>query len=76
MPERTVLELVANEIIRHAETLDDPDLPDALDFTVSLKQVPGGAELSFSQVGIPDAIPFRQVRSRMAGVSGSTGRPG
>lgn len=53
----TYLELVPNERIRHTDKFDDPNLPDEMQVTVTLKKVSCGTELSIVQEGIPDAIP-------------------
>ena len=51
------LELVPNELIRHTDNLDDPNLPGQMITTISLKQVFCGTELSIVQEGIPEMIP-------------------
>ncbi len=51
------LELVPNERIRHMDKFDDPNLPDEMQTTVSLKQVSCGTEVNIVQEGIPAAIP-------------------
>jgi len=52
------LELIPSELIRYTDTFEDPNLPGALEVTVSLKSVLCGTELSVTQSGIPDAIPL------------------
>jgi uncharacterized protein YndB with AHSA1/START domain len=53
----TYLELKANELIRHTDVFDDPNLPGELLVTISLKQVLCGTELNITQEGIPAVIP-------------------
>ena len=51
------LELVPNELLRYTDKFDDPNLPGAMQVTISLKPVSCGTELSIVQAGIPDIIP-------------------
>jgi len=51
------VELVPNELIRYTNRFDDPNLPGAMDVTVTLKPVFCGTELNTTQEGIPDVIP-------------------
>lgn len=51
------LELVPGERLRHTDRFDDPNMPDVLEVSVSLKRVPFGTELTIVQEGIPDVIP-------------------
>lgn len=51
------LELVPNELIRHTDRFDNPNLPGEMQTTVSLKAVFCGTELRVLQEGIPEAIP-------------------
>jgi uncharacterized protein YndB with AHSA1/START domain len=51
------LELTPNERIRYSDKFDDPNLPGAMEVTISLKKVAVGTELNITQAGIPDAIP-------------------
>lgn len=53
----TYLELVPNELIRHTDEFDDPNLPGELMVTISLKPVLCGTEINIVQEGIPDVIP-------------------
>lgn len=46
-----------NEKIRYTDTFDDPNLPDEMQVTVTLKPVACGTELSIVQEGIPAEIP-------------------
>ena len=51
------LELVPNEKLRYSDKFDDPNLPGAMEVTISLKKVSVGTELNITQAGIPDVIP-------------------
>jgi len=51
------LELVPHERIRYNDQFDDPNLPGAMQVTISLKQVSCGTELTITQEGVPDVIP-------------------
>ena len=51
------LELKPNELIRHTDKFDDPNLPGEMQTTISLKKVSVGTELDVVQVGIPAVIP-------------------
>lgn len=51
------LELVPHARIRYADRFDDPNLPGAMEVTVTLAQVSCGTEINITQAGIPDAIP-------------------
>ena len=51
------LELVPGERIRHTDRFDDPNLPGAMQVTVTLKKVSCGTELDIVQEGIPGVIP-------------------
>jgi uncharacterized protein YndB with AHSA1/START domain len=52
------LELVPNEKVRHTDKFDDPNLPGAMDVSVTLKKVSVGTEIEIVQSGIPDLIPL------------------
>ena len=52
------LELVPHERLRYTDSFDDPDLPDVMQVTVSLRQVSCGTELNVLQEGIPGVIPL------------------
>jgi uncharacterized protein YndB with AHSA1/START domain len=52
------LELVPNEKVRHTDRFDDPNLPGAMDVSVTLKKVSVGTEIEIVQSGIPDLIPL------------------
>ena len=51
------LELVPHERIRYTDKFDDPNLPGAMQVTVSLKKVSVGTEVNITQEGVPDIIP-------------------
>ena len=51
------LELIPNEMIRHTDKFDDPNLPGEMVVTVTLKKVLVGTEMNIVQEGIPDVIP-------------------
>src|SRR5215831_3035961 len=51
------LELAPNERIRYTDKFDDPNLPGAMQVTITLKKVSSGTELNISQEGVPDVIP-------------------
>ena len=51
------LELVPSQLLRYTDKFDDPNLPGAIEVTVSLKAVLCGTELNVVQSGIPAVIP-------------------
>jgi uncharacterized protein YndB with AHSA1/START domain len=51
------LEFVPNERLRYSDSFDDPNLPDRMQVTVTLKKVVVGTELTIVQEGVPDVIP-------------------
>jgi len=51
------LELTPNERIRYTDAFDDPNLPGAMEVTVSLTKVSCGTEVNIVQEGVPDLIP-------------------
>jgi uncharacterized protein YndB with AHSA1/START domain len=53
----TYLELVPHERIRYTDQFDDPNLPGAMQTTITLKKVSCGTELNIVQEGLPDVIP-------------------
>ena len=53
----TYLALEPNERIRYTDKFDDPNLPDEMIVSVTLKKVLCGTELDIEQAGIPDVIP-------------------
>ncbi len=53
----TYHELKPNELIRHSDTFDDPNLPGEMQVTIALRQVFCATELDITQAGIPPQIP-------------------
>lgn len=51
------LELRPNELIRHSDQFDDPNLPGEMLVTITLHAVACGTELTIVQEGIPAVIP-------------------
>ena len=51
------LELVPDQKLRYTDKFDDPNLPGAMEVTVTLKKVSVGTEVNIVQAGIPDVIP-------------------
>jgi uncharacterized protein YndB with AHSA1/START domain len=51
------VELVPNELIRHVDKFDDPNLPGEMDVTVTFKKVLCATDLTIVQTGLPDVIP-------------------
>jgi uncharacterized protein YndB with AHSA1/START domain len=51
------VELTPHERIRYTDKFDDPNLPGAMQVTVSLKKVSVGTEVNITQEGVPDIIP-------------------
>ncbi len=51
------IELVPHERIRYTDQFDDPNMPGQMQFTISLRKVLCGTELSIAQEGIPSVIP-------------------
>ena len=51
------LELVPHERIRYTDRFDDPNLPGAMQATISFRKVFCGTELTITQEGVPDIIP-------------------
>jgi uncharacterized protein YndB with AHSA1/START domain len=54
------LELVPGEKIRYSDKFDDPNLPGAMNVTVTLRKVSCGTEINITQEGVPDVIPAEQ----------------
>ena len=52
------LELVPGRLIRHTDRFDDPNLPGAMEVTVTLAEVFCGTELTVVQQAIPEPIPL------------------
>lgn len=53
----TYLELVPGERIVYTDRFENPNVPEEMRVTVSLKAVPVGTELHIEQQGVPDMIP-------------------
>ena len=51
------MDLRPNELIRHTDQFDDPNLPGEMQTTISIRQVSCGVELRIIQEGIPVVIP-------------------
>lgn len=51
------LELKPNEVIRHTDRFDDPNLPGEIVTTIRLTKVSVGTELNIVQEGVPAVIP-------------------
>jgi uncharacterized protein YndB with AHSA1/START domain len=51
------VELVPHEQIRYSDKFDDPNLPGAMNVTITLRKVSCGTELNVTQEGVPDVIP-------------------
>lgn len=51
------LELAPNERIRYTDAFDDPNLPGAIQMTITFEKVSCGTALSITQEGVPDIIP-------------------
>ena len=49
--------MVPNERIRYTDAFDDPNLPGAMQVTVTMKKVSCGTELEITQEGVPAVIP-------------------
>jgi uncharacterized protein YndB with AHSA1/START domain len=51
------VELVPCERLRYTDRFEDPNMPDQLQVTVTLKKVSVGTELHIVQEGLPDVMP-------------------
>jgi uncharacterized protein YndB with AHSA1/START domain len=51
------LEFVPGEKLRYIDRFEDPNLPGAMEVSITFKKVSVGTELQVVQSGIPDAIP-------------------
>lgn len=51
------LELKSNELIRHTDKFDDPNLPGEMITTIILKEAFCGTDMNITQEGIPAMIP-------------------
>lgn len=52
------LEIKENELIKHTDKFDDPNMTDKMTTTVSLKKVMCGTEIHVTQENIPSTIPL------------------
>jgi uncharacterized protein YndB with AHSA1/START domain len=52
------LEIKPNELIKHSDRFDDPNLPGEMIVTIQFRSVICGTELTIVQAGIPAAIPI------------------
>jgi uncharacterized protein YndB with AHSA1/START domain len=50
-------EMVPAERLRYTDKFDDPNLPGAMNVTVTFKKVSCGTEIHITQEGVPDVIP-------------------
>lgn len=50
-------ELVPNERLSYTDKFEDPNLPGAMQVTITFKQVSCGTEVNITQEGVPDMIP-------------------
>jgi uncharacterized protein YndB with AHSA1/START domain len=53
----TYVELTPHERIRYTDKFDDPNLPDEMHTTITVKPVSCGTELNIVQEGVPAVIP-------------------
>ena len=53
----TYVELEPHERVRYTDKFDDPNLPDEMQTTITLKKVSCGTEVTIVQDGLPAAIP-------------------
>ena len=51
------LELIPNELIRHTDRFNDPNLPGEMQTTIKLRKVLVGTEVDIVQEGVPAMIP-------------------
>lgn len=51
------IELKPNELIKHTDRFDDPNLPGEMHTTITLRTVSCGSDLQVVQEGIPEMIP-------------------
>lgn len=51
------LDIKSNELIKHIDTFDDPNLPGEMVTTIRFKKVLCGTELEILQEGVPSVIP-------------------
>jgi len=50
-------EIVPGEKLRYTDKFEDPNLPGAMDVTITFKKVVCGTEVHITQEGVPDVIP-------------------
>jgi uncharacterized protein YndB with AHSA1/START domain len=50
-------EIVPGEKLRYTDKFEDPNLPGAMDVTITFKKVSVGTEVHITQEGVPDVIP-------------------
>ena len=60
------LELVPHERICYTDTFDDPNLPGAMQVTITLKPVSCGTAVHIAQEGVPDIMPAYSRRQAAA----------
>jgi uncharacterized protein YndB with AHSA1/START domain len=53
----TYVEIKPGELLKYTDKFDDPNMPDEMMTTVSLRKVIGGTEIKILQEGIPAVIP-------------------
>lgn len=51
------IELVPFELIRYTDKFEDPNMPEEMAVTVSLKKVSVGTDINITSEGLPDVIP-------------------
>ncbi len=51
------VEMTPGERVRYTDKFDDPNLPGAMNVTVTFKKVSCGTEVNITQEGVPDVIP-------------------
>jgi uncharacterized protein YndB with AHSA1/START domain len=51
------VELVPGERLRYTDQFGDPNMPDQIQVTITLKKVSVGTELNIVQEGLPDILP-------------------
>lgn len=53
----TYIEIIPNQLIRHTDSFEDPNLPGTMQNTITFRPVTGGTELIILQENIPSMIP-------------------
>jgi uncharacterized protein YndB with AHSA1/START domain len=51
------VEMVPGQKLRYTDKFDDPNLPGAMNVTITFKKVSCGTEIDITQEGVPDVIP-------------------